>query len=102
MTVKRPPPSTAIWKPWFDRVARNAVQRRERMLAVHQTTTQLENQLLQSAALARSTATDHDAQLLEKAAELRSTYAQLSAALADAQAAQNAARTPPRNPGKTP
>lgn len=102
MTVKRPPPSTAIWKPWFDRVARNAVQRRDRMLAVHQTTTQLENQLLQSAALARSTATDHDAQLLEKAAELRSTYAQLSAALADAQAAQNAARTPPRNPGKTP
>jgi hypothetical protein len=86
MTIKRPPPSTAIWKPWFDRVARNAVQRRDRMLAVHQTTTQLENQLLQSAALARTTTADHDAQMLEKAAELRSTYAQLSAALAEVQA----------------
>jgi two-component system, NtrC family, sensor kinase len=95
MTVKRPPPSTAIWKPWFERVARNAVQRRDRMLGAHQATTQLENQLLQSAALARTTAADHDAQLASRAAELRSTYAQLSAALADVQAAQNAARTPP-------
>jgi hypothetical protein len=95
MTVKRPPPSTAIWKPWFDRVARNAVLRRDRMVGAHQAATQLENQLLQSAALARTTAAAHDAQLLEKAAELRSTYAQLSAALAEAQAAQNAARKPP-------
>jgi hypothetical protein len=95
MTIKRPPPSAAIWKPWFDRVARNAVQRRDRMLGAHQATTQLENQLLQSAALARTTAADHDAQLASRAAELRSTYAQLSAALADVQAAQNAARKPP-------
>jgi hypothetical protein len=102
MTIKRPPPSTAIWKPWFDRVARNAVQRRDRMVAVHQTTTHLENQLLQSTTLARNTAADHEAQLLEKAAELRSTYAQLSAALADVQAAQNAARISPRDLGKTP
>jgi hypothetical protein len=102
MTIKRPPPSTAIWKPWFDRVARSAVQRRDRMLAVHQTTTQLENQLLQSAALARTTAADHDVQLASRAAELRSTYAQLSAALADVQAAQNAARLTPRDSGKTP
>ena len=95
MTLKRPPPSTAIWKPWFDRAARSAVQRRDRMVAVHQASQQLEAQLLQSASVARSTAADHEAQLLEKAAELRSTYAQLSAALADVQAAQNAVRKPP-------
>lgn len=95
MTIKRPPPSTVIWKPWFDRVARSAVQRRDRMLGAHQATTQLENQLLQSAAQARTIAADHDTQLASRTAELRSTYAQLSAALADVQAAQNAARKPP-------
>jgi hypothetical protein len=88
MTIKRPPPVAAIWKPWFDRVGRSAVQRRDRLLAVHQTSSQLEAQLLQSAALARTTAAEHETQLTTRAAELRSTYAQLSAALAEAQAAR--------------
>ncbi|MDZ7939232.1 MAG: cache domain-containing protein [Rhodoferax sp.] len=88
MTIKRPPPVAAIWKPWFDRVGHSAVQRRDRLLALHQTSSQLEAQLLQSATLARSTAAEHETQLTARAAELRSTYAQLSAAMAEAQAAR--------------
>ena len=95
-SIKRPPPVPALWKPWFDRVARLALQRRDQVMGAHQRTTQLENQAAQHIVDLRNTATEHEAQLAARAGELRSAYAQLSAALADAQAAQGASKKPTR------
>nr|WP_315478816.1 cache domain-containing protein [uncultured Rhodoferax sp.] len=95
-SIKRPPPVPALWKPWFDRVARLALQRRDQVMGAHQRTTQLENQAAQHIVDLRNTAAEHEAQLAVRAGELRSAYAQLSAALADAQAAQGASKKPTR------
>ncbi|WP_294767538.1 cache domain-containing protein [uncultured Rhodoferax sp.] len=84
--IKRPPPVPPIWKPWFDRVARAALQRRDQAVATHNRSTQLEHQALQHANDMRAAAAEHEAQMAARAGELRSAYAQLSAALADAQA----------------
>jgi 1,6-anhydro-N-acetylmuramate kinase len=78
------------------RVARLALQRRDQVMGAHQRTTQLENQAAQHIVDLRNTATEHEAQLAARAGELRSAYAQLSAALADAQAAQGASKKPTR------
>ena len=95
-TIKRPPPVPVLWKPWFDRVARNALQRRDQVMGAHQRTTQLENQAAQHLVDMRNAAAEHDAQMATRAGELRSAYAQLSAALADVQAAQGPAKKPAR------
>lgn len=89
-TIKRAPPVSALWKPWFERVTRQALLRREQMLGVHQRTTQLEAQLAQQVAALNTANAEHEAQLSARSAELRGVYAQLSAAMADAQAAQRA------------
>jgi two-component system NtrC family sensor kinase len=88
--IKRAPPVPPLWKPWFERVTRQALLRREQMLGVHQRTTQLEAQLAQQVAALHTANVDHEAQLSARSAELRGVYAQLSAALADVQAAQSA------------
>ena len=95
-TIKRPPPVPALWKPWFDRVARLALQRRDQVMGAHQRTTQLEMQAAQHTVDMRNAAAEHENQLAARAGELRSAYAQLSAALADAQAAQGAGKKPAR------
>ncbi|MDR7308358.1 cache domain-containing protein [Rhodoferax saidenbachensis] len=88
--IKRAPPVPLLWKPWFDRVTRQALQRREQMLGVHQRTTQLEAQVAQQVAALHTATAEHEAQLNARSAELRGVYAQLSAALADLQATQSA------------
>ena len=88
--IKRAPPVPPLWKPWFDRVTRQALQRREQMLGVHQRTTQLEAQVAQQVAAQHAAHAEHEAQLNARSAELRGVYAQLSAALAEVQAAQSA------------
>jgi hypothetical protein len=96
-TIKRHPPVPALWKPWFDRVARLALQRRDQVMAAHNRSTQLENQALQHANDMRAQAAEHETQMAARAGELRSAYAQLSAALADAQTASKKP-TPPLLP----
>lgn len=86
-TIKRPPPVPALWKPWFDRVAKLALQRRDQVMAAHNRSTQLENQALQHANDMRAQAAEHETQMAARAGELRSAYAQLSAALASTQTA---------------
>lgn len=90
--IKRPPPVPAMWKPWFDRVARLALQRRDQVLATHQRTSQLEGHIAQNLVDQRNATAAHEAQMAERAGELRSAYAQLSATLADLQAAQGASK----------
>lgn len=94
--IKRPPPVPALWKPWFDRVARLALQRRDQVLATHQRTAQLEGQVAQHIAALQSAVVEHETQMATRAGELRSAYAQLSATLADLQVAQGAGKKPAR------
>ncbi len=94
--IKRPPPVPALWKPWFDRVARLALQRRDQALATHQRTAQLEGQVAQHIAALQSAVVEHETQMATRAGELRSAYAQLSATLADLQALQGAGKKPVR------
>lgn len=90
--IKRPPPVPALWKPWFDRVARLALQRRDQVLATHQRTAALEGQVAQHVAALQTAVVEHEAQMATRAGELRSAYAQLSATLADLQTAQGAGK----------
>lgn len=93
-TIKRPPPVPPLWKPWFERVGKLALQRRDQVMAAHNRSVQLENQALQHTNDMRAAAAEHEAQMATRAGELRSAYAQLSAALADAQTAQAAHKKP--------
>lgn len=53
-TIKRPPAMPALWKPWFDRAARAALDRRDQFMHHHQRSHQLEKQLTQLEAQLRA------------------------------------------------
>ncbi|WNO04670.1 cache domain-containing protein [Rhodoferax mekongensis] len=52
--IKRPPKVPALWKPWFDRAARAALDRRDQVMHHHQRSSQLEKQIIQLEAQVRA------------------------------------------------
>jgi hypothetical protein len=58
--IKRPPKVPALWKPWFVRAGRAAIDRRDQLMHHHQRSSQLEKRVAQVEAQARSSDSTHD------------------------------------------
>lgn len=58
-SIKRPPKVPALWKPWFVRAGRAAIDRRDQLMHHHQRSSQLEKRVAQAEAQARSNDSTH-------------------------------------------
>ena len=58
--IKRPPKVPALWKPWFVRAGRAAIDRRDQLMHHHQRSSQLEKRVAQVEAQARSSDSTND------------------------------------------
>ncbi|CAM8646522.1 PDC1_MCP_like domain containing protein [Comamonadaceae bacterium] len=58
--IKRPPKVPALWKPWFVRAGRAAIDRRDQLMHHHQRSSQLEKRVAQVEAQARTSDSAHD------------------------------------------